>query len=159
MGINYKIILINMNYTIKTMAATNLVGVKKQILRNDDDAIEQFWQNFSQNNNFARIKNLLSPRIVALHCDYNPATNLYWFWLGGLVDEVDVDKDDLLLTKHIDELTYAIFKAKGKADIVVPEAWKRIAKEDLDRSYKCDLEIYTPVGDDLFEIEFYVSLN
>ena len=148
-----------MNYTIKTMAQTIFVGTNTRQIKYDTKAAEQFWQKFSQNNTFARIDNLLSPKIVALYSKVNITNMDCFFWLGGLVSEQPIKNDEQLPYLKIPEQAYAVFKAKGAADVIVPEAWLRIDSEDLDRSYINDMEIYTPIGDDTFEVEFYVSLN
>jgi predicted transcriptional regulator YdeE len=147
-----------MEYTIKTMAETTLWGVTTRLKRNDKIKISEFWQYFSQNNIFARIPNLLSPRIVAMYTNQNPENEECHFWLGGLVSEAN-KSDELLKYKKIPELDYAVFVSRGIPGEVLIRIWTEIKKTNLDRNYFADFEIYKPISDGLFEVQVYVSLT
>ncbi len=140
------------------MAATTFLGVTVRLKKNKVDKISEFWQHFSQNNIFARIENLLAPRVVAMYSDYNMPGEDCSFWLGGLVTETP-QKNELLRYKKIPEQVYAVFMERGIPAEITSNIWKKINQLDLDRSRQNDLEIYKPISDGKFEIQIYVSLN
>ncbi len=140
------------------MAETIFMGVTVRIRKDKLKETSEFWQSFSSNNVFAKIENLLAPRVVAMYSRYNTTGVDCDFWLGGLVSK-GVKKDDLLRYKKIPEQAFAVFVQTGIPAEVTPNIWRAVEEADLDRSYESDFEIYNPIGEGGFEIEVYVSLN
>jgi predicted transcriptional regulator YdeE len=147
-----------MEYTIKTMSDTIFVGTMTRIRKNKTKETTDFWQHFSSNHIFAKIENLLAPRVVAMYSNYNLPGEDCSFWLGGLVSH-DPKSDSVIKYKKIPEQAYAIFTGIGVPAEIIPNLWQKIKKEDLDRSYVSDIEIYKPISEGNFEIQIYVSLN
>ncbi len=140
------------------MAATIFMGSTVRIRKNKIKETTEFWQYFSSNNIFAKIENLLAPRVVAMYSRYNTTGVDCDFWLGGLVSEGN-KKNELLKFKKIPEQLYAVFEDVGIPTEITPRIWEEIIRISLDRSFESDFEIYTPRGDGNFRIQIYVSLN
>ncbi len=146
-----------MKYEIVTLAEKTVVGVSGVTSHNDPkmgDMIQGLWENLYQGGVNATIKNKINDHAIGLYSDYTE--DQYCVTAGN---EVSKAENDELVVKKIPAGNYAKFSVHGHMVTAVVEAWEKILKMDLDRSYTGDFEEYLNSDWEAADIDIYIALK
>lgn len=146
-----------MDHEIVNLEEKIVVGVSA-ITSNDDSKMEQviggLWAKLYQGGVREIIKNKVNEYAIGLYSDYE--NNKYCVTVGN---EVSKAENEELTVKKIPSRKYAKFSIEGHMEKAVAEAWSKIWKIDLDRSYKADFEEYLNSDYENAKINIYISLK
>ena len=117
------------------------------------------WQKFEREKIFELIPNKLTNEIYAVYFDYEKdETKPFSYFIGCQVDnntDVPNGLNDLLLPAQ----NYLKVTAKGVMTGCITEAWQKIWKSDIKRSFAIDFEVYDERSKDWndAELDIYIS--
>lgn len=152
-----------MKYEIVTLDEKVVIG--KSIRTTNENGksmidIGKVWQEFNAQRLFESIENRINTKAIGLYTEYEgDASKPYTFICGCEVS--NVNEDELLEKRVINEGKYAKFTIKGHIVNDVAKAWFEIWNMDLDRKYDSDFELYHNDSDDMTNqtIELFISLK
>lgn len=146
-----------MKYEIVNLEEKIVVGVSA-ITSNDDPNMGQviggLWEKLYQGGVNELIKNKKNEYAIGLYSDYE--NNKYCVTVGNEISRLENEE---LTVKKIPAGKYAKFSIEGDMQRAVGEAWNKIWKMDLDRSYKADFEEYLNSDYNNAKIDIYISLK
>ncbi|MEN8077212.1 GyrI-like domain-containing protein [Clostridioides difficile] len=146
-----------MKYEIVNLEEKIVVGVSA-ITSNDDPKMGQviggLWEKLYQGGVNELIKNKKNEYAIGLYSDYE--NNKYCVTVGNEISRLENEE---LTVKKIPAGKYAKFSIEGHMQRAVGEAWNKIWKMDLDRSYKADFEEYLNSDYNNAKIDIYISLK
>ena len=146
-----------MNYEIVKLAQKTVVGVSA-ITGNADPkmgaVISGLWEKLYHGGVNAAIKNKINEYAIGLYSDYSK--DQYCVTAGN---EVSKPENDELSVKIIPAGRYAKFSVHGHMEKAVAEAWGKIWKMELDRSFTGDFEEYLNSDWENADIDIYIALK
>ncbi len=146
-----------MNYEIVNLKEKIVVGVSA-ITSNDDpkvgEIIGNLWKKIYGEGVHETIKNKINEYAIGLYSDYNQ--DKFCVTAGN---EVSKAENDELTVKVIPSGKYAKFSIHGHMEKAVAEAWEKIWKIDLDRSFTGDFEEYLNSDFENADIDIYIALK
>lgn len=146
-----------MNYEIVNLEQKTVVGVSA-ITGNADpkmgEITSKLWEKLYQGGVNTAIKNKINEYAIGLYSDYS--NDQYCVTAGN---EVSKAENDELTVKMIPAGKYVKFSVHGHMEKAVAEAWDKIWKMDLDRSFTGDFEEYLNSDWENADIDIYIALN
>ena len=124
--------------------------------------IGAIWEKLIAEDLFNEISQPLSSKGFALYTDYEgDYTKPYYFLAGREVKDAKINIEKGFEFREIPKGKYAKFTVVGHPQKAVLEVWDYIWKENLDRKYSCDFEVYHHDSADIENqtIDVYISLN
>ncbi|SDY74843.1 GyrI-like domain-containing protein [Tindallia californiensis] len=146
-----------MNYEIVTLEEKIVVGVSDIVNCNDpnmEDSIKALWEKLYPGGVNTRIKNKVNDYAIGLYTDY---TGEKCCVTAG--NQVSKAENHDLSVKIIPAGSYAKFSVHGHMVKAVQDAWEKIWKMDLDRSFTGDFEEYLNSDWEEADIDLYVALK
>ena len=146
-----------MAYKIVTIEEKIIVGVSTTTSNEDPkmgEKIGKLWVDLYQGGINAKINNKVNEYAIGLYSDYTE--NGYTVTAGN---EVAKSENDELTTKVIPGGRYAKFSVHGHMETAVTEAWGKIWRMDLDRSFTGDFEEYLNSDFENAHIDIYIALK
>lgn len=124
--------------------------------------LPQLWKNFFPSNVLEKIPNKVSSDIYSIYTDYEKDYMApYTVILGCKVRHIH-DIPEGMVAKEIPAGKYVKYLAKGNLDKgAVPETWKRIWNDNLDRAYTTDFEVHGAKAQNREdgEVEIFVAVK
>jgi len=146
-----------MNYEIVNLGQKTVVGVSA-VTGNADpkmgEIISGLWKKLYEGGINAAIKNKSNEYAIGLYSDYSDGQ--YRVTAGN---EVSKPENDELTVKIIPAGKYAKFSIHGHMQTAVAEAWGKIWKMNLNRSYTGDFEEYLNSDWENADIDIYIALQ
>lgn len=123
--------------------------------------IPPFWGKFWRENTPARIPNQKTGEVVGLYCDYEKDHTKGYTLVAGCEVTVVGDVPEGLIVKHLPPSNYAVFRIQGKFPDALMRTWVWVWKEQLNRTYTGDLEVYPPGFDPIEnpDLLLYISIK
>ena len=150
-----------------TKPAIKLIGISLgyKTTNENEKAMEDcgaLWQQFGGSFIASKISGKLNNNIYAVYYDYDgDYTQPYAYFIGCPVTEntaVPTGMESIM----IPEQQYEIVIAKGQMPDCIANAWRDIwKKDDANRAYGYDFEIYSEKSQDLnnAEVDIYISMK
>ncbi|WP_109299305.1 GyrI-like domain-containing protein [Aquimarina sp. AU474] len=132
--------------TTKKFDSFHVVGLSVRT-RNEDQHvtldIQKLWETFMAQGAMNKIPNKLEDTLFGIYTDYeNGASGYYNAIVGCKVSDLNAIPRGMVGTT-IKNGNYLKFTAKGDVTkTAIPEAWAKIWKSNLDRTYTTDFEVY-----------------
>ncbi|WP_027399137.1 GyrI-like domain-containing protein [Anaerovorax odorimutans] len=146
-----------MNYEIINLEKKIIVGVSA-ITSNTDpkmgEVISGLWEKLYQGGVNPSIKNKVNDYAIGLYSDYK--NDKYCVTAGN---EVSKAENEDLTVKIIPAGKYAKFSVHGDMQKAVAEAWGKIWKMNLNRSFTGDFEEYLNSDWENADIDIYIALK
>lgn len=146
-----------MKYEIVELKEKIVVGVSA-ITSNDSadmgEVIAGLWEKLYKDGVNNSIKNKVNEYAIGLYSDYSD--DKYTVTAGN---EVSVAENEGLSVKIIPSGKYAKFSVHGNMVTAVADAWCKIWKLDLDRSFTGDFEEYLNSDWENADIDIYIALK
>lgn len=124
--------------------------------------IVELWERFMSQKTAEHIPNKMDPSILSIYTNYEgDHTKPYDAILGCMVNSLD-DIPDGMIGQQFDGGNFAKFAAKGDlTKNAVSDAWLEIWKQDLNRTYTADFEVYGEKAQDPTngEAEIFVAVQ
>lgn len=132
-----------MDYTFEKLKQKFFIGLELRTNNEEcSSAMPIHKDRFFNENIPAKIPNKIDGNIFALYTDYEGDYTKPYSWILGCevssLDEVPVG----LVSKVIPESRYAVFTTQGKFPQGLIDAWQKVWKSNLPRSYTSDFEVY-----------------
>lgn len=146
-----------MNYEIVNLEQKTIVGLSAVTGNADPEMgkiITGLWEKLYHGGINASIKNKINEYAIGLYSDYSDDT--YCVTAGN---EVSKPENDELTVKVIPAGKNAKFSVHGDMEKAVAEAWGKIWKMDLARSYTGDFEEYLNDDWENADIDIYIALK
>lgn len=146
-----------MDYEIVNLEKKIVVGLSAVTSNNDTKMsyiIGGLWEDLYGKGISSSIKNRINDYAIGLYSDYT--NDNYTVTVGNEVSHAD---NDDLVVKIIPAGKYAKFTVHGDMKKAVAEAWEKIWKIDLNRSYTGDFEEYLNSDFDKGHIDIYIALK
>ncbi len=148
-----------MDYEIVKLDEKTVVGLMARTGSNDSQCqkiIGGLWHKFMEKGICSSIENKANEYCIGLYSDYDLNNMTYDVTVGVEVTEVNNTE---LTVKTIPAGRYALFRIKGDVVKDVSEAWEKIWRMSLNRSFTGDFEEYISNNNGISEINIYVALN
>ena len=146
-----------MNYEIVNLKEKMLVGVSAKTSNNDPEMgriISGLWNKLYQEGVNEKIKNKVNQYAIGLYSDYNEDD-----YIVTAGNEVSCVENDDLSVKKIPAGKYAKFSVEGNMETAVIDAWEKIWKMNLERSFTGDFEEYLNSDFENCKIDTYIALK
>lgn len=146
-----------MKYEIVNLKEKIIVGVSAITSNNSPEMsaiIGGLWEKLYQGGVNQSIKNKVNQYAIGLYSDYSG--DQYTVTVGN---EVSVSENEELTVKIIPAGKYAKFSVQGNMVTAVAEAWDKIWKMNLDRSFTGDFEEYLNSDWENANIDIYIALK
>ncbi len=146
-----------MNYEIVNLDQKIVVGVSAVTSNNDPKVMETIaglWDKLYKEGVNPKIKNKVNTYAIGLYSDYQGEN--FCVTAGN---EVSKSENEDLKVKIIPAGRYAKFSVHGHMQTAVCEAWDKIWKMELDRSFVADFEEYLNADFENADIDIYISLK
>ncbi|MGG6230527.1 GyrI-like domain-containing protein [Tenacibaculum sp. SDUM215027] len=142
-----------------------VVGVSVRTTNENQQAakdIPALWQRFMSENITEQIPNKSSNEIYAVYTDYeSDHTKPYTTIIGCKVKDIATVPEGMTY-KRIEAPDYKKYIAQGNlTEGVVYDKWLEIWKEDINRAYTSDYEVYGAKASDSTnaEVEIFIGVN
>ncbi|GLR15559.1 GyrI-like domain-containing protein [Portibacter lacus] len=142
-----------------------IIGISKRTINGHDTGaidIPALWQKFMGQKIMEQIPNKVSEEIFAIYTDYEgDFTKPYTFILGCKVSSLDEIPEGMVSLEialcHYEQITINGDLTQG---VMVYQAWEKIWKMDINRSYQSDFEIYgaKTMNPNDAEVDIFVSV-
>ncbi|MEA5083456.1 MAG: GyrI-like domain-containing protein [Lachnospiraceae bacterium] len=146
-----------MKYEVVELKEKTVVGVSAITSNNATDmgeVIVGLWEKLYRDGVSNSIKNKVNQFAIGLYSDY--ADDKYTVTAGN---EVSAAENNGLSVKIIPAGKYAKFSVHGNMVTAVAEAWYKIWKMDLDRSFTGDFEEYLNSDWENADVNIYIALK
>jgi len=146
-----------MNYEVVYLDEKIVVGLSKRVNMDDPnmgEIIGNMWEKLYQGGINQKINNKKNEYAIGLYSDYEKDS-----YLVSVGNEVSKNENNDLDSKIVPAGKYAKFSIEGHMVDAVVEAWEKIWKMDLDRSYTGDFEEYLNSDWENAKIDIYIALK
>lgn len=146
-----------MNYEVVYLDEKIVVGLSKRVNMDDPnmgEIIGNMWEKLYQGGINQKINNKKNEYAIGLYSDYEKDS-----YLVSVGNEVSKNENKDLDSKIVPAGKYAKFSIEGHMVDAVVEAWEKIWKMDLDRSYTGDFEEYLNADWENAKIDIYIALK
>lgn len=138
------------------------ISVKTSYQGNAAEDIGALWHKFMSENLMAKIPNRVSDKVYSIYTAYEgDYLQPYTCVLGCEVSNINETPEGMIAVQAPAQ-TYATFTDSGDlAQGLVYNIWVKAWKEDLDRRYECDFEIYDEKSQDSknAEVTIYIGIK
>ncbi len=143
----------------------HVIGISVRT-RNEDQHITKdihnLWNTFINEGTIHKIPNKLDETIYGIYTEYeNGASGYYTAIVGCKVSNLDSIPEGMISTT-IKDGSYSKFTAKGDVTKdAIPNAWAKIWRSELNRTYLTDFEVYDQRAVDPVnaEVDIFIGVN
>ncbi len=151
--------------TTTKFEAFHIIGLAKRT-RNEDQHItldiQKLWDTFIANETMHKIPNKLENTLFGIYTDYENAASGYYTAIVGCKVSSLVSIPEGMIGTTIKNGNYTKFIARGDiSKDAIPNAWAKIWRSDLDRTYITDFEVYeeSAMNTKNAEVDIYIGVQ